>query len=81
MPSSVFSAAYHSLIELLIEARNHTGVTQAELAAKLEKPQSFVSKYERGERRIDVVELCYICSALDISPHNIVDAVYKKINS
>lgn len=36
------------------------GITQAELAARLGKPQSFVSKEERGERRIDVIEFCQL---------------------
>lgn len=42
------------------------GLTQAALAAKLGKPQSYVSKYERGERRVDVVELLEIADALGV---------------
>jgi len=43
------------------------GVTQIELASLLNKPQSFVSKYETGERRIDVIELIDICKELKVS--------------
>lgn len=42
------------------------GLTQMDLAARLQKPQSFVSKYESGERRLDLVELQQICSAVGI---------------
>ncbi|WP_316224437.1 MULTISPECIES: helix-turn-helix transcriptional regulator [unclassified Bradyrhizobium] len=51
---------------LLAEARKATGLTQAELAEFLGKPQSFVAKYENGERRIDVIEFVDITSALGV---------------
>lgn len=43
-------------------------MTQAELAARLGKPQSFVSKIERGERRLDVIEFCQVAEALGRDP-------------
>lgn len=52
---------------LLVEARKAKGLTQAELAEALNKPQSFVAKYENGERRIDVVEFVDITAALGVS--------------
>jgi len=52
---------------LLVEARKTKGLTQAELAEALNKPQSFVAKYENGERRIDVIEFIDITSVLGIS--------------
>lgn len=52
---------------LLVEARKAKGLTQAELAEALHKPQSFVAKYENGERRIDVVEFVDITAALSVS--------------
>ena len=52
----------------LAAARRRANVTQQELAAKLGKPQSFVSEYERGQRRVDVVELLVISRALAIDP-------------
>jgi transcriptional regulator with XRE-family HTH domain len=51
-----------------IEARKLAGLTQVELADRLKRPQSFVSKYERGERKLDVIELCEVCRALKIDP-------------
>lgn len=49
-------------------AREAGGLTQADLAAQLCKPQSFVSKFELGERRLDVVEYAEICEILGIDP-------------
>lgn len=53
---------------LLTEARKAAGLTQADLASRLSRPQSFVSKYERGERRLDVVEFGEVAHALRIDP-------------
>jgi predicted transcriptional regulator len=47
---------------------NHGSVTQHELAKRLHKPQSFVAKYEGGERRIDVVEFVTVCQAIGADP-------------
>jgi ribosome-binding protein aMBF1 (putative translation factor) len=52
----------------LAAARRRANVTQQELAARLGKPQSFVSEYERGQRRVDVVELLVISRALGLDP-------------
>jgi transcriptional regulator with XRE-family HTH domain len=52
----------------LAVARRRANVTQQELAATLRKPRSFVSEYERGQRRVDVVELLVISRALGVDP-------------
>ena len=57
MSKSIHSSEYISVIKKLREAREAAGLTQQEAAEKLNKPQSYISKIERGERRIDVVEL------------------------
>lgn len=59
------------LQSLLVEARKGKGLTQAELAEALSKPQSFVAKYENGERRIDVIEFVDITTALGVSTADI----------
>ena len=51
---------------LLREVRAEAGLKQADLAARLKQPQSFVSKYESGERRLDLLELELVCAACDI---------------
>ena len=50
----------------LAAARRRANVTQQELAARLGKPQSFVSEYERGQRRVDVVEFLVVSLALGV---------------
>lgn len=60
--------AYIKLRKLLVTARKDAGLTQAALALRLKRPQSFVSKYERGERRLDLVEFQEVANALEIDP-------------
>jgi transcriptional regulator with XRE-family HTH domain len=67
MPKSIFSTGQEKLQRLLRQTRIDAGLNQVELAKKLNRPQSFVSKYESGERRLDLVELRQICQALKIS--------------
>lgn len=56
------------LREVLIEARNAKGLTQTELAVALKRTQTFVSNYERGERRVGVVDLVLIARTLGVEP-------------
>jgi len=60
---------YREFRELLVTARKAAGLTQTELADRLGKPQSYVSKYERGERRLDVVEFLTLADLLHFDPH------------
>jgi transcriptional regulator with XRE-family HTH domain len=64
---TLYSAHQEKLQALLRELRVEGALTQMELAEKLGLPQSFVSKYESGERLLDLVELRQICQALDVS--------------
>lgn len=67
MPKTIFSAGQIRFLKLLRETRESAGITQVELARKLKVHQSFVSKIESGERRVDIVELEMICKALRTS--------------
>lgn len=71
MQKSLRTPRQQLLLTLLVEARKERNLTQADVAAALGKPQSFVAKYENGERRIDVVELVDIAAALNISSADI----------
>lgn len=63
------SPAQHKAVgALLAKVRKDAKVTQDELAARLGKPQSFVSSYESGQRRVDVLELVAIAGALRQDP-------------
>ncbi len=69
---SIYSARYQKLKSLLVEARLSAGLTQIELAEKLARPQSFVSKYERGERRLDLVEFIEVADAIGFDPAKLI---------
>lgn len=55
-------------------------MTQQDLAGRLDKPQSFVSKYERRERRLDVVELIMVCRILDVDVCSIVREIEDRLS-
>lgn len=57
MAKSIHSNEYKNVLKKLQKARSEAGFTQAEVSQKLKKPQSYISKIERGERRIDITEL------------------------
>ncbi|MDD1529408.1 XRE family transcriptional regulator [Bradyrhizobium sp. WBOS7] len=68
MEKSLKSAEYARLMALLVSTRQKAGIRQQALAKKLRKPQSFVAKYEGGERRLDVIEFIAIAEALGADP-------------
>ena len=76
MPKSVHTAQYEQFRLFLIDARKRAGLSQAQLAIKLSRPQSFVSKFERGERRLDVVEFERVARALGIEPLRFLRKLY-----
>lgn len=65
---SLFSPEYDAFLALLREARKTAGLTQSQAAERLGRPQSFVSKCESGERRVDVVELLHFCRVYHTDP-------------
>lgn len=73
MKKSIHTKKYKKFCELLVEARQSKNLMQKQLAEKLSKPQSFVSKYENGERRLDVVEFTEICDIIGVNPKKIID--------
>lgn len=75
MTRSIFSQQYDLLRQLLVRSRQQSNLTQMQVAAKLQRPQSFVSKYERGERRLDVIEFLEVARALDVDPSVMIDKI------
>ena len=63
---SLYTKAHVALRERLVAGRVAAGLTQQQLAKRLRRPQSFVSKYEGGERRLDIIELIDISSEIDL---------------
>lgn len=80
MPRTTFTAPYREMLRLLKAARIEADITQADLANRLGKPQSYVSKFERGERSIDLIEFLQIVRAIGSEPHRIIDEVNEAIH-
>jgi len=79
MDKSIHSAQYKVFLKALREARQSGGLTQIELAKRIGETQSFVSKCERGERRIDVIELRTFCAALGITVKQFVGMLERRL--
>ena len=75
MSRTLESASYKWLIGQLKRAREDQGETQISLAIKLNRPQSFIAKTERLDRRLDVLEFIQHCNALDIDPGHLAKSV------
>jgi len=83
MPRTIFSKGHQCLQQLLRSVRHEAGLSQIELARKLRYPQSFVSKYENGERRLDLIELRQLCQAMGIPLQELVkrfERAFKKLS-
>jgi transcriptional regulator with XRE-family HTH domain len=79
MQKTLISREYRVFLDLLREMRLKAGVTQIELAERLEETQSFVSKCERGERRLDFVEARRWCQCLGASFHSFIDGFENRL--
>lgn len=75
LSKSIHSPEHTKLRELLIAARKKAGLTQQDVADALGRPQSFVAKYEGGERRLDVVEFLQLAEALGSDPARMIRAM------
>jgi transcriptional regulator with XRE-family HTH domain len=68
MPKSQFSDSYRVFLGVLIVARKEAGLTQAELAERIGKKQTFISIIETGVRRLDLLEFCALAKAMKHDP-------------
>ena len=64
MEKSIFSPDYEAVTRVLVRTRKASGMTQIDLANKLGRTQSSISKLERGALRLDIIQLRTVCSAL-----------------
>lgn len=60
------------MIELLVQARKDAGITQAELGKRIGQRQTFVSKFELGERRLDAAEFVMVAKAIGSDPYKLI---------
>ena len=77
MLKSLRSKRHKAFMAMLVQARKDAGLEQTDVAALLKKPQSFVSKTERGDRRLDVIEFITLIEALGANPSKIIEELRK----
>lgn len=80
MPKTIFGGEHRHLVAVLVEARQASGLTQAELAARVGKDQSFVSIIERGQRRVDVLEFIALSRAMGADPMELFTQVERRLS-
>lgn len=80
MDKTIYSREYAVVLRLLRAARERSGITQVQLAKKLKLTQSFVSKIERGDRRLDIVQLRTICQTMGLSLSEFVEQLEKELD-
>jgi transcriptional regulator with XRE-family HTH domain len=67
MKKRIYMAQRNRLVSLLREMRIEAGLTQVDLGARIEKDQAYVSRYESGQRRLDVLEVREICQVIGVT--------------
>jgi transcriptional regulator with XRE-family HTH domain len=77
MQKSIHTKRQERLRALLKAARKKAGLTQDELAERMGAYKTFVSKYERGERQLDVIEFIAVAEALALDPKALIDQVMR----
>lgn len=81
MPKTLRSPRQVRLIDLLVDQRKRAGLSQADLAKKLDRYQSVVSSIESGGRRVDVIELLDIAEVIGLDVHALVDDLLSTPNT
>ncbi len=79
MDKNLYTKNQRELLALLREVRLEAELRQEDVAEEIGEPQSFVSKYEIGERRLDILELREICEALGISLAEFVERLEERL--
>lgn len=81
MKKSIHTPEYDMLRAELARIRTAANLSQRQLAQRLKVPHSWVAKVESGERRIDVVELCWVLGACGLNPASSLEAIGKRLES
>jgi transcriptional regulator with XRE-family HTH domain len=74
---TIVTKRHQRLVEILLDARKQAGIRQAELARRVGKTQTFVARFEAGQRRIDTIELLALCRIIGLDPVKVVRKLLK----
>ena len=75
MTRSLRTPGHQALMQVLVETRKTKGITQQELADRMDRPQSYIAKVETGERRLDVIEFIEWAESLDCQSTDILSKI------
>jgi predicted transcriptional regulator len=75
---SIYSKQHTALRDFWIDRRKELGLSQAELAKKINVVQSLIGKIETGDRRLDIVEIIDYAKALEVDPHTVIDLIINR---
>lgn len=81
MDKPIYSREQRVLLALLQQLRSDAGLRQSDVATKIRRPQSFVSKYEAGQRRLDILELRQLCAVFGVSLSDFVARLEKRLRT
>ena len=79
MEKTIYTDEYAILLALLRDTRHAAGMTQVELAQSIQQSQSYVSKIEKGDRRLDVIQLRTICQAMKTTLPDFIDRLEEQL--
>ncbi len=77
MAKTIYTERHVRLRTLLVSKRKAKGLTQTVVAERLDKPPSYVAKYELGERRLDILEFLDVAAAIGFDPVEVIQALQK----
>jgi len=81
MANNLWDEKYQAFVATLKKLRTDRNINQTDLAGRLGKPQSFVSKYESGERTLDFIETLAVCEILEVSTDELLEMYKEKLES
>lgn len=79
MAKSLGTPEFEILRKSLAELRNKAKLTQREVAIRLDVSPSWVAKVEMGERRIDMVEFCWLCKVMGSDPAKVAPTIIRRM--
>jgi transcriptional regulator with XRE-family HTH domain len=79
MPKTIYGGDHPHLVAVLTDARQKSGMTQAQLAERVGKDQTYISIIERGQRRVDVLEFVALARAMNADPAELFSDVLKRL--
>jgi hypothetical protein len=79
MDKTIYSRQSQAVREIIVELRKKAGLTQRELAKRLKREHSLIGRLDLGERRLDIIELFWVCKACGANPDTVARRMMRKL--